>query len=128
MEEKEISAFEKMSDEILEIDAVMRFVGIADPQGNLVYSKMKSGKTRLVNHKLETMFASNLSLMKDMQEIFDESLGKTTLIHSIREKLHQLIYHVDNQMIYVTCEPNIDGNYLLELEKKIKSIIHSHIG
>lgn len=119
--------FEKISDEILAIDEVMRYVGITDLKGSIVYSKMKKGKTSLKNQEQERKFATDLSTIKRMQGIFDESLGKITLIHMIREKLHQLIYYVNGLMVYVTCERNVDDHHLLQIEKKIKSIIQKHI-
>ena len=45
--------FEKMSDEILAIDEVMRYVGITDLKGSIVYNKMKKGKTSLKNQEQE---------------------------------------------------------------------------
>ena len=119
--------FEKMSDEILAIDEVMRYVGFTDLKGSIVYNKMKKGKTSLKNQEQERKFSTDLSTIKKMQGIFDESLGKVTLIHMIREKIHQLIYYVNGLMVYVTCERNIDDIHLLQIEKNIKSIIQKHI-
>ena len=119
--------FEKMSDEILAIDEVMRYVGFTDLKGSIVYNKMKEGKTSLKNQEQERKFSTDLSTIKKMQGIFDESLGKVTLIHMIREKIHQLIYYVNGLMVYVTCERNVDDLHLLQIEKNIKSIIQKHI-
>ena len=119
--------FEKMSDEILAIDEVMRYVGFTDLKGSIVYNKMKEGKTSLKNQEQERKFSTDLSTIKKMQGTFDESLGKVTLIHMIREKIHQLIYYVNGLMVYVTCERNVDDLHLLQIEKNIKSIIQKHI-
>lgn len=62
--------FEKMSDEILAIDEVMRYVGFTDLKGSIVYNKMKKGKTSLKNQEQERKFSTDLSTIKKMQEMF----------------------------------------------------------
>ena len=119
--------FEKISDEILVIDKVMRYVGFTDSDGDIIYSKMKKGKTSLKNLEQEQKFAADLSIIKKIQETFDESLGKITLIHMTREKIHQLIYYVGDLMVYVTCEQQLNDHRLIEITNKIKSIIQKSI-
>ncbi len=115
--------FEKIAEEILAVDDVVRYVGVVDNRGRLSYSKLKEGKKSLKTQKEEEVFAADLSVMKLMQELFNESLGKVTLVHTIREKLHQKVYYIDSYMIYVTCERNIDNHTALEISDKIESLL-----
>ena len=117
------AGYEKIIEEILAIDAVVRYVGVVDNRGSLVYSKLKEGKKSLKTQKEEEVFAADLSVMKLMQELFNDSLGRVTLVHTVREKLHQLVYYIDSFMIYVTCERNIDNHTATEISDKIESIL-----
>ena len=123
-----VTDFDKISNEVLAIDEAMRYFGITDREGTIIYNKMKKGKTSLKSPDQESRFAVDLSIVKKIQEGYDEQLGKVTSIHLIREKLHQLIYHVGDFMVYVTCEREIDDHHLLQIDKKTKSIIQQHIG
>jgi len=115
--------FEKMTEEILAVDNAVRYVGIIDNRGKIHYSKIKEGKKSLKSQKEEEVFAADLSVMKLMQELFNDSLGRVTLMHTIREKLHQKVYYTDGRMIYVTCERNIDNHKAIEISDKIESVI-----
>ena len=123
-----VTDFDKISNEVLAIDEAMRYFGITDPEGTIIYNKMKKGKTSLKSPDQESRFAVDLSIVKKIQEGYDEQLGKVVSIHLIREKLHQLIYYVGDLVVYVTCEPDIDDHHLLQIDKKTKSIIQQHIG
>ena len=123
-----VTDFDKISNEVLAIDEAMRYFGITDPEGNIVYNKMKKGKTSLTSPDKESRFAVDLSIVKNIQGVFDEQLGKVISIHMIREKLHQLIYYVGDLVVYVTCERDVDDHHLLQIDKKTKSIIQQHIG
>jgi len=115
--------FEKITEEILAVDDSVRYVGVVDNRGRLAYSKLKEGKKSLKTQKEEEVFAADLSVIKLMQELFNDSLGRVTLEHTIREKLHQIVYYTDAHMIYVTCERNIDNHTVTEISNKIESIL-----
>ena len=115
--------FEKIVEEILAVNDAVRYVGVVDNRGKLNYSKLKEGKKSLKTPKEEEVFAADLSVMKLMQELFNDSLGRVTLVHTIREKLHQKVYYTDGYMIYVTCERNIDNHTAIEISDKIESIL-----
>ena len=110
-------------EDLVSIDPAMRFAAIIDLSGNISEAIMKKGKTSLKSQKEEEVFAADLSVMKLMQELFNDSLGRVTLMHTIREKLHQKVYYTDGRMIYVTCERNIDNHKAIEISDKIESVI-----
>lgn len=118
--------FEKITQEILAADDAVRYVGIIDNRGRLVYSKLKEGKKSLKTQKEEEVFAADLSVMKLMQELFNDSLGRVTMVHTIRERLHQKVYYIDSHMIYVTCERNIDNHTAVEISDKIESLLKNN--
>ena len=74
------------------------------------------------------MLSADLSVMKLMQGLFDESLGRVTFMHTVRDKVHQLVYYIDDMMVYVSCERNVDNHRIVEISNKIEPIIIKLIG
>ena len=115
--------YEKIADEILAVDNAVHYVSIADREGNLVFSKMKEGKKQIIDEREEKVLASDLSVMKVMQGLYNDSLGRVTCMLTTRERIHQIVYFVDIFTIYVSCERNIDGQKIVEIKQEIESTI-----
>jgi hypothetical protein len=115
--------FKKATDEILAINDTMRYVRFIDEKGKLIHDKVKNGKILLQDQEGLGKFSSELPIIKQMQELFDESLGKIRVMHIIRDKVQQFVYYVDNMIIYVTCERNTDTPTIIEIVNKIDSIL-----
>jgi hypothetical protein len=118
---------EKITDEILAVDRAVRYVAIINGK-DVIFNKMKKRKTSFNRVEQETKFVTALSVMNDKHKVFDKPLGRVSLIHIVREKVHQLVYLIGNLIIYVTCERNIDDHKVREIshkvEQKIRSVFH----
>ncbi len=112
----------KLGFQILAVDDSMRYVEIIGEKGESLFSKLKNGKKSL-GEKDEAMFSHDLFIMKKMQKVFDESLGKVVFTHMVREKLHQLIWNYGNFIIYCTCEGNTENRKIIEIASKIESLL-----
>ena len=110
------------------MDDAIRYVGIIGEKGNILHGEIKKGKKILLDQREQEVLSADLSVMKLMQELFDESLGRVTFTHTIRDKIHQLVYHIDDMMVYVSCERNIDNHKIVEISNKIEPIIIKLIG
>lgn len=110
-------------DEILTIDDSMRYVRFIDKKGKLICDKVKNGKILLQDQEGLGKFSSELPIMKQMQELFDESLGKIRIMHMIRDKVQQFVYYVDDMIIYITCERNTGTHTIIEIVNKIDSVL-----
>ena len=110
------------------MDPAIRYVGIIGEKGGILHGEMKEGKKLLVSQREQEVLSADLSVMKLMQGLFDESLGRVTFTHTVRDKVHQLVYHIDDMMVYVSCERNIDGHKIVEISNKIEPIIIKLIG
>jgi len=117
--------FEKITDEILTIEGSIHYVRFIDENGKLIYDKVKKGKTLLQDQKDLGEFSSELHIMRQMQQLFDESLGIARFMHVIRDNVHQFVYYVDSMIIYVTCERNTDPYNIMEIVNKISSILNN---
>ncbi|MGI0087340.1 MAG: hypothetical protein ACREBI_05210 [Nitrosotalea sp.] len=116
---------EIVATKILTLDDGMRYVRFIDMEGGLIYEQVKKGKTLLQDREGLGKFSSELPIMKQMQELFDESLGKVRFMHMIRDKVHQFVYYVDSVIVYVTCERDTDPHRMPDIISKIDSSLYS---
>jgi len=113
-------------EDIIDLDAKMRFVAIIDKKGNVVESIMKAGKTSLKTQKEEEHFCKQVSQRRKMRHEFDKHLGKVRYVHVEREKITQLVIYAKNKTIYFTVEPEMSINKKLRLVTRIKKMT-SHL-
>lgn len=123
-----MSYFKKVADKILAVDDAIRYVGVIGEKGNILHGEIKEGKKILLSQKEQEVLSADLSVMKLMQGLFDDSLGRVTFMHTVRDKIHQVVYYIDDMMVYVSCERNIDGHKIVEISNKIEPIIIKLIG
>ena len=123
-----MSYFKKVADKILAVDDAIRYVGVIGEKGNILHGEIKEGKKILLSQKEQEVLSADLSVMKLMQGLFDDSLGRVTFMHTVRDKIHQVVYYIDDMMVCVSCERNIDGHKIVEISNKIEPIIIKLIG
>ncbi len=108
--------------EILSLDARMRFAAVIDPKGNIREGIMKTGKTSLKSQKEEEHFCKQVAQRRAMRKEFDRSLGKVRYVHVEREKVSQMVIYTKRNIIYFTMEPEMPINTKLRLITKVKKI------
>ncbi|HLA22643.1 MAG TPA: DUF6659 family protein [Nitrosopumilaceae archaeon] len=123
----EINDFEKIVDEILSVDNVVRHVAIIDYDGNIMHKKINENMKRLTSEMEDVAHAADLNIRKKMRKMLDNSLGRTTFIHSIRERIHELFFYTEYFQIYVTCLRNLDKQSIMRISDAIESIIRKRI-
>lgn len=107
-------------EDILSIDAAMRFAAIIDLKGNISEAIMKEGKTSLKSQREEEHFCKQVALRRRMRNEFNKSLGKVNYIHIEREKVTQIVIYPKRKTVYVTMEPNLDMTRKLEIVRLVK--------
>lgn len=118
---------QKVASEIINADEIIRYLAIVDHDGNVVYRKVKKNKASLESTSNEEKYAFELSLMKNMHDLFDESFGKTTFTHTVRELIHQLVYYTQEYIIYVTCQREAGDHKIMDISAKIENIIKNNV-
>lgn len=106
---------------IIEFSNKIRFVGIMNEMGNVMFS-MSNAKITL-NLKEEELFEVDLHVITGIQSVFDESLGKVNTMKIFREKVIQLIIYVNKVIIFVSCDANSSNEDISKIEEYIKKII-----
>ena len=120
--------FEKIVNAVLELGNEIRYALVVDSKGRYLHSKMFSGKTILVKKEDQiTNLSTDLHILRQLLRIFDESLGKTTFAHFEREKIHILIFYIRDLIFCITCERSLEDQKLIDISKKIRATIESHI-
>jgi len=126
MEIVEKESAKKLVNTILELNHSFRCVGFIDNVDNTMFSKMNEGKTNLITNTEEEKFVVDLQTIKKIQDGFVDKLGVVSFSHVMRKKMQQLIYNIDDIIIYVTCESNVDHNTIVEISKLINDTIYEY--
>jgi anion-transporting ArsA/GET3 family ATPase len=109
-------------EDIIDIDATMRFAAIIDLRGNILESIMKKGKTSLKTQKEEEHFCMQIAQRRKMRKEFDKSLGKVRYVHVEREKVTQIVVYPKRKTIYFTMEPEVSVNKKMSVINRVKKL------
>ncbi len=112
----------KVSEEIIDLDPKMRFVGLIDLKGNIVEGIMKKGKTSLESQKEDEHFCKQVAERRKMRAEFDKSLGKVRYVHVERENVTMLVVYTKKYSVLVTVEPELDIKKKMQIVNSIKKI------
>lgn len=115
--------FTKIAYEILAIDDSMRYVEVIGEDGELLVNKMKQKKHSIKAQRKEELLSLDLYNTKQIEKKFNKTLGKVTFTHVFRTKVHQLVWHHDDLIVYCTCEGHVNNDEIIEISGKIESII-----
>lgn len=106
-------------DEILAADDMIRYIGIIDSDGNVISNKSKNEEIK----PAQEMFRTDLHIMKNVLDVSDSSFGKTISTQILRERSYQLTYYHDDIIIYISCDPDVDSQKMLEISEKIGQLV-----
>jgi len=107
-------------EDIIKLDAKMRFAAVIDLKGNISEAIMKEGKTSLKSQKEEEHFCKQVAIRRKIRQQFDKSLGPVDYVHIERQKITQIVIYPKHKTVYVTMEPNMDIKRKLEIVESIK--------
>ena len=115
--------FTKIPYEILAIDDSMRYVEIIGEDGELLLNKMKQEKYSIKSQRKEELLSLDLYNTKQIEKKFNKNLGKVVFTHVSRTKVHQLVWHYNDLIVYCTCEGRVDSNKIVEISSKVENIL-----
>ena len=119
--------YTKLVYEILAVDDSMRYIEIIGKEGELILNKMKQGKYTVKAQRNEELLSLDLYNTKQMEIKFNKPLGKLTFTHVCRTKVNQLVWYRDDMMIYCTCEGNVNNNKIVEISRKVETVLAGKI-
>jgi len=110
-------------EDIVEIDAKMRFAAIVDLNGNVLEAIMRTGKTSMKTQKEEEHFCKQVAQRRKMRKDFDSNLGKVRYVHVEREKVTQIVVYAKRKSIYFTMEPEVGIEKKLRIINRVKKMV-----
>jgi hypothetical protein len=119
--------FENLSKEILKISSSLRWIAIADSEGNLLNISKREGLDPLMTHEENQEYALNAITRHKSRLKFQDKLGKLVYSSGKYEKLIRIVTPINNKYyILLTIdveEPQIDSIMTKQIIPKIKNNI-----
>ncbi len=113
--------YEKFANHILSLRKEIRFVGIMGPDGEILHEERQK-KISLKNRERD-VFEVDQHLIRNIQEVFDDYLGRVKTMFIVREKIKQLVFYKDRKIIFVSCDPKIENKILFDLCQSVSSML-----
>ena len=118
MSQKTANSQKAIFSQILEIDKTIRFVGRIKDRKLLVFVRRQDSKP-LLSDELSNLSHYQASVKASMDEIFDDTLGKTNWMITSRENVKLLTIFLDDGLLILSTEPSSDHDKII---KKIQSL------
>jgi hypothetical protein len=120
---REIIDYKKIYEFILGIDDKIRFVGIINDLGRLVYGGMRPGIMSLESETESIKIYMEFALISKLHTDFDSKLGEVLYSLTVRKKIKMLSFPITDHIIRLSLEKDADHekivNSVLDFLKKL---------
>jgi hypothetical protein len=120
--------FENLSKEILKMSSTLRWIAIADSEGNLLNITRREGLQPLMTREENQDYALNAITRHRSRLKFQDKLGKLVYSLGRYEKLIRIVTPINNKYYVLLTidveEPHIDSIMTEQIIPKIKNNIH----
>jgi len=120
--------FENLSKEILKISSTLRWIAIADSEGNLLNITRREGLEALMTREENQEYTLNAITRHKSRLKFQDKLGKLVYSLGKYEKLIRIVTPINNKYYVLLTvdveEPHIDSIMTEEIIPKIKNNIN----
>lgn len=120
--------FENLSKEILKISSALRWIAIADSEGNLLNITKREGLEPLMTREENQDYTLNAITRHKSRLKFQDKLGKLVYSLGRYEKLIRIVTPINNKYYVLLTidveEPHIDSIMTEQIIPKIKNNIH----
>ena len=104
----EITNYKKIYEYILGIDDKIRFVGIINDLGRLVYGGMRPGIMSLESETESIKIYMEFALISKLHTDFDSKLGEVLYSLTVRKKIKMLSFPITEHIIRLSLEKDAD--------------------
>jgi hypothetical protein len=120
--------FENLSKEILKMSSTLRWIAIADSEGNLLNITRREGLEPLMTREENQDYTLNAITRHKSRLKFQDKLGKLVYSLGRYEKLIRIVTPINNKYYVLLTidveEPHIDSIMTEQIIPKIKNNIH----
>jgi len=113
---------DELCHKVLELDSLIRFVGLINEKGRLIAGGMKPGLLSIEESRDTEMMYLQLALKVNLRKAFDKAFGPVKFSMAYRDKLIIMSFPVNNYVLLISVEKEVDFS---KLSFKILEIIHS---
>jgi len=118
-----VTDYKQIYEFILTLDEKIRFVGIINDLGRLVYGGMRPGVMSLESETESIKIYMEFALISKLHTDFDSKLGEVFYSLTVRKKIKMLSFPVSDHIIRISLERDADhekiANEILELLKPL---------
>jgi hypothetical protein len=113
--------YKSIYDFIVGLDPDIRFVGLIDDMGRLVYGGMRPGKISLESETESIKIYMEFALISKLHTDFDSKLGEVVYSLTVRKKIKMLSFPLSGHIIRLSLEKEAD-------HEKIVNAIITYLG
>jgi len=117
--------YTEVCNKIFAVNKDIRFVGIVDKTGKLACGGMREGLESLDDEIHFKRWLNQISIRREMYEMFDKLYGKTRFAYVEREKLKQLTFYQPVSTVLITLQPAVSGNTVIGVIESVAQILKS---
>lgn len=101
---------EKLEEKLTGIlsDQEVRFAGIVDSKGVLISKKFRKGVVPFESDEGQKKIYQEIAARVSARKKFDHSMGPVKYSASRREKIVIMSFPINNEILFITAEPNIN--------------------
>ncbi len=100
--------YKAIYDYIIGLDPDIRFVGLIDDMGRLVYGGMRPGKISLESETESVKIYMEFALISKLHTDFDSKLGEVVYSLTVRKKIKILSFSLSGHIIRISLEKEAD--------------------
>ncbi|MDF0680089.1 MAG: hypothetical protein P0116_03900 [Candidatus Nitrosocosmicus sp.] len=100
--------YKTIYDFIIGLDPTIRFVGLIDDMGRLVYGGMRPGKISLESETESVKIYMEFALISKLHTDFDSKLGEVVYSLTVRKKIKMLSFPINGHIIRLSLEIEAD--------------------
>lgn len=117
--------YTEVCSKILNVNKEIRFVGVVNKSGKLVAGGMREGLESLDDEIHMKRWLNQISIRREMYEMFDKFYGKTLFAYVEREKIKQLTFYLPVSTVLVTLQPTVSDNNVVNVIESVTQILKS---
>jgi hypothetical protein len=115
--------YAEVCNKIFNVSKDIRFVGVLDKSGRLLAGGMRAGLESLDDEIHQKRWFNQISIRREMYEMFDKIYGKTNFAYVEREKIKQLTFYLPVSTVLVTLQPTVSVNNVINVIESINQIL-----
>ena len=108
------------------ISPYIRFVGVINPDGNLLAYKRRDNITPMLDSTATKNQFAHIAIKTDMEAKFDRSLGEVEFVWEERKKVQTISFAIKNNRVWVSIDKKVIRSEMLRIIDSCFSVVKSY--